>query len=171
MPLPTADPQYYRPAAGIAILDANGRVWIGRRKGQLGKYVWQLPQGGIDRGETAQDAALRELYEETGIRADQVVILGRIEDELFYDFPKGYRQGRFKKSWRGQRQSWFAMRFLGRDQDVDLKAHPPQEFSKWRWAELSELPDLIIPFKRKVYERMVNEFDGFAKADKAPTRE
>ncbi len=163
MTTPSADPKYYRPAAGIIVFNEHGKVWLGRRKGQKGQYVWQLPQGGIDPGEKAEDAAMRELYEETGITADNAVIIGKIEDELFYDFPKNIMRWRRSLVWRGQRQSWFAVRFTGQDRDVDLKAHPPQEFSKWRWADLADIPELIIPFKRKIYERLVDEFAAFAK--------
>ena len=162
MPLPSADPKYYRPAAGILVFNEQGKVWVGRRKGQKGRYVWQLPQGGIDLGEDPREAAMRELYEETGITSENAIIIGQIDDELFYDFPKNIMRWRRSLIWRGQRQSWFAVRFTGADSDVDLKAHPPQEFSDWRWAELSEIPDMIVPFKRKVYERLVDEFAGFA---------
>lgn len=163
MVLPTAEAQYYRPAAGIAVFNPQGKIWLGRRKGQTGPHIWQLPQGGIDIGEPAQEAAIRELYEETGIQANKIELLSRIDDELYYDFPKSFRTWRRTLKWRGQRQSWFAVRFKGKDADIDLKAHPPQEFSDWRWADLEEIPGLIIPFKRKVYERLVSEFAGFAK--------
>lgn len=166
MVLPTAEAKYYRPAAGVAVFNRDGKVWLGRRKGQAGQHIWQLPQGGIDYGEPAQDAAIRELFEETGIRAENATILAKIDDELYYDFPKSFRTWRRTLKWRGQRQSWFALRFTGQDSDIDLKAHPPQEFSDWRWADLSEIPQLIIPFKRKVYERVVSEFAGFANPSK-----
>ena len=162
MPRPTADPQYYRPAAGIAIFNELGQVWLGRRKGQKGEYIWQMPQGGIDNGEEPVAGALREMYEETGISAGKVKILKVVEPELYYDFPKDLRMNRRSLRWRGQRQTWLAVRFLGDARDVNLTAHPPQEFSEWRWGDLTETPQLIIPFKRKVYEQLIHEFEAFA---------
>lgn len=160
---PTAEPQFYRPAAGIAVFNDLGQIWLGRRKGQKGAHVWQLPQGGIDPNEVPEKAAYRELYEETGITESSAVMIGRIYDELFYDFPPKYRRRGKVRSWRGQRQSWFAVRFTGNEKHIDLKAHPPQEFSEWKWGNLADIPDLVIPFKRKVYERVTLEFAGFAK--------
>lgn len=163
MVLPTADPGRYRPAAGVAIFNARGEVWLGRRAGEKTKYVWQMPQGGIDKGEDAQTAALREMQEETGIPIEYVDVLGRIETELFYDFPEQYRTHRRTQKWRGQRQSWFALRFLGVDTDVNIKAQKPPEFSEWRWGEFSKTPELIVPFKRRVYEHLTLKFADYAK--------
>ncbi len=160
------NPREYRPAAGVVLFNAKGQVWLGRRAGTQTQHVWQFPQGGIDPGETSEHAAIRELHEETGIAVQNIAPLAAIEPELFYDFPTDYIGstgvgGRMKK-WRGQRQSWFAFRFIGTDADVDLNHQSPAEFSDWRWGELAEAPALVIPFKRKVYERLLVEFGRFA---------
>ncbi|MBC6402771.1 MAG: RNA pyrophosphohydrolase [Hyphomonadaceae bacterium] len=163
MVLPTTNPAFYRPAAAVAVFNGDGKVWLGRRKGGSGRYVWQMPQGGREPGEPPCAAAYRELHEETGMQEQQLVYLGRIEDELFYDFPPQYMRTGRGWNWLGQRQSWFAMRFTGTSGHIDLKAHPPQEFSQWRWAKLSEVSGLVIPFKRRIYERVMLEFADFAK--------
>ncbi len=160
---PSFDKQHYRPAAGIAIFNDEGQVWLGRRFNQRGKYVWQFPQGGIDEGEKPIDAAIRELWEETGLKAEHVSYLGCINDWLYYEFPPEYLEQKKKKNWRGQKQKWFAYRFIGHRSDFDLKAHLPVEFSKWKWGKLSETPDLIVPFKRKVYEQLTIKFADYAK--------
>jgi len=154
-------PQDYRPCVGIAVFNTDGLVWLGRRFGQTGPHVWQMPQGGIDDGEVPTQAASRELFEETGITQDMVTPLGEIDDWLYYDFPPDHKQkpGRY---WLGQRQRWFAYRFHGDETKIDLKAHGPQEFSEWKWHPLSQAPQIIVPFKRGVYERLVAEFEGFA---------
>lgn len=153
----------YRPCVGIVIFNQDGHVWLGKRFGQDDPYTWQFPQGGIDDGETARDAALREIYEETGIQAHMLHLLSTPGDWLIYDFPPGYT-GRFVRmqNWHGQKQKWFAFRFHGQDSDVNLRAHPPQEFSEWRWAELTESAALIVPFKRKVYEQVIDIFAPYA---------
>lgn len=156
------DMSHYRPCVGVAVFNDKGQVWLGKRLGQSGPYTWQMPQGGIDAGETPQIAAARELWEETGISLEMVTPIGEIKDWLFYDFPPEYKGRKATKNWRGQRQRWFAFRFHGDPSKIDLKAHGPQEFSQWKWGELSETPDLIVPFKRKVYEQLTNEFARFA---------
>lgn len=160
---PTVERERYRPAAGVAIFNTQGQVWLGRRSGEKTQHVWQMPQGGIDKGEDAESAALREMYEETGIATQHVTVLGRVEGELFYDFPEQYRTHRRTKNWRGQRQSWFALRFNGKDTDVNITRQSPPEFSSWRWGTLDETPELIIPFKRKVYEQLAIEFADYAR--------
>ena len=162
MTTPTQEPHQYRPAAGIVVFNKKGQVWLGKRASKKTQHIWQFPQGGIDAGESAEFGAIRELREETGISIEHLSPLAHIKDELFYDFPPHYAgKGRMKK-WTGQRQSWFAYRFSGADTDVNLDFQTPAEFSDWRWAELSEAPALIIPFKRKVYEQLVTEFEVFA---------
>jgi len=162
MPNPTTDIERYRPAVGVAVFNKQGKVWLGKRFGQDGPYNWQMPQGGMDEGETPEIAAARELFEETGITLEMVTPIGEIEDWLFYDFPPQYKGKKATKGWQGQRQRWFAFRFRGDASQVDLQSHGPQEFSEWRWGELSETPSLIVPFKRKVYERLASEFERFA---------
>ena len=159
--LPAEELAYYRPNAGIVLFNRDGLSWIGRRYRETGPWVWQFPQGGMDAGEDPAEAALRELYEETGIRADQVELLGSIEDWLAYDFPPEVLALR-KKNWKGQRQRWFAFRFLGTDSDFDLTAVPPQEFEAFRWEKLERVPELIIPWKRAVYVEVAKAFSAFA---------
>ena len=162
MTVPEFDKRLYRPCVGMVIFNPEGKVWLGRRIKQKGDYQWQFPQGGIDKGETAEYAAIRETSEETGISVQKLSPLGSIQSELFYDYPASVQATPRTKKWRGQRQMWFAVRFNGTTKDVNLKAYKTQEFSEWRWGELAETPELIVPFKRKVYEQLVIEFAPFA---------
>lgn len=146
----------YRPAAGIMLVNGAGKVWVGQRRDNS-LEAWQMPQGGLDPGEEAEDGALRELEEETGIGRELVEIVARAPKELTYDLPEDLIGVVWKEKWRGQRQSWFLARFLGRDEDVDLQTAQP-EFRAWRWAEVSELPRLIVPFKKRLYEEVVAAF-------------
>jgi len=144
----------YRRGVGIMLLNAHGEVLVAQRI-DFAADAWQMPQGGIDTGESPREAALRELKEEIGI--DKVEFLAETKGWLTYDFPaklrERFRRGRFQ----GQRQKWFAMRFTGRDSDIDLAtAHP--EFSAWKWVAPSALPRLIVPFKRRVYLDVLTEF-------------
>jgi putative (di)nucleoside polyphosphate hydrolase len=159
------NPKDYRPNVGIAVFNKQGKIWLGKRFGQDGPYAWQCPQGGIDKGEKSSQAAVRELFEETGLRGDNLKQLGKIKPWLYYDFTVEALAGRKKRKWThiGQRQKWFAFRYLGDDSDVDLTAHGEQEFSDWRWADLASIPETVVPFKREVYERLVTEFADFAK--------
>ncbi len=154
-----AAPLPLRPAVGVALFNTDGLVFVGRRlRGRLGS--WQMPQGGIDDGETPFDAARRELAEETGIR--DIAVLGETSEWLSYDLPPGTDpRPRWASRYRGQRQRWFAFRFLGADAAIDLAtAHP--EFDAWRWVPLAEAVDLVVSFKRPVYERVAAEFARFA---------
>jgi len=157
-------PQDYRPCVGIAIFNKDGQVWLGKRLGQDGPYAWQMPQGGIDAGEIPEQTAVRELFEETGIMQDMVTPLGQIRDWLYYDFPANYKV-KPGRHWLGQRQLWFAYRFHGEDSQVDLKSHGPQEFSEWKWGNLADTPNLIVPFKRDVYDRVATDFERFESAE------
>jgi putative (di)nucleoside polyphosphate hydrolase len=146
----------YRPAAGIMLVNAEGKVWVGQRlDGTL--EAWQMPQGGLDPGEDAEQGALRELEEETGIRREQVEILARHGEELYYDLPEELVGKLWKGRWRGQRQTWFLARFLGTDEDVDIDT-PDPEFRAWKWAEPADLPAMIVPFKKKLYEQVLEAF-------------
>ena len=146
----------YRPAVGVMLINAPKQVWVGQRL-DSSLEAWQMPQGGLDPGEEAEDGALRELEEETGIPRDKVEILGRAPEQLLYDLPDDLVGKVWKGKWRGQRQTWFLMRFTGEDSDVNLQT-PEPEFRAWKWAEPQELPDLIVPFKQGLYRDILKAF-------------
>ena len=146
----------YRPCAGVMLTNRAGRVFVGQRLDSSAD-AWQMPQGGIDPGEEAEEAAIRELGEETGIHGGLVEIIARSRTEHFYDLPDHLMGKMWGGKYRGQRQHWFLMRFMGEDSDVDI-ATRHQEFRAWRWAELDELEMLIVPFKRQLYRAVVEEF-------------
>ena len=154
------DLSHLRPNVGIVLISRTGQVWLGRRAKTPAPDNWQFPQGGIDPGEDLETAARRELFEETG--AKQATFLGRTEGWVAYDFPPGHRSSKAMRGWRGQKQVWFAFRFEGVDADIDLMGHPPAEFDAWRWAFLEEAAQLIVPFKKAAYERVVEAFGSFA---------
>lgn len=146
----------YRPCVGIMLVNRDGKVFVGQRLDNVVE-AWQMPQGGIDEGEDSRTAALRELGEETGIASDLVNIIAKAKDEHFYDLPPELVGKLWGGKYRGQRQEWFLARFLGEDDDIDIQtAHP--EFRAWRWADPETLPDLIVPFKRKLYRDILQEF-------------
>ena len=158
----------YRPCAGLMVLNRRGLAFIGRRTGGPehvdAVHVWQMPQGGIDEDEDPYKAALRELYEETSIRS--VERLGEIGDWLTYDIPANLVSQAWNGKYRGQKQKWYAFRFTGSDGEINIAepgggAHEP-EFVDWRWVAMHELPDLVVPFKRETYARVVREFSRFA---------
>ena len=157
----------YRPCVGVVLLNRQGLVLIGRRiEGPEHidlTHTWQTPQGGIDEGEEPWPAAVREVREETNIRS--VERLGEIADWLKYDIPREIVGQAWRGKYRGQTQKWFAMRFTGNDDEIDVEhpaGHEP-EFSAWRWERLQKIPDLVVPFKRAVYDRVAGEFRQFAK--------
>jgi len=160
----------YRPCVGTCVLNRAGLVFIGRRidgpEHVDQTHVWQMPQGGVDPGEDPWPAALRELYEETNIRS--VEKLGEIDEWLCYDIPRDLVGQAWSGKYRGQRQKWYALRFMGDEREIDI-AHPAgghePEFVEWRWEPMQNLPELIVPFKRPVYERVVKEFAKFAKRE------
>ena len=144
----------YRPGVGIMLLDRRNRVFVARRIDRPGDN-WQMPQGGIDRGETPCAAALRELEEEIGTA--EAEFLAETAHWLRYDLPPGAAPAHWGGRYRGQAQKWFALRFIGRDADIDLAtAHP--EFDAWKWVRAAELPGLIVPFKRQLYREILAEF-------------
>jgi putative (di)nucleoside polyphosphate hydrolase len=149
----------YRPAAGVMLLNPARKVWVGQRLDST-LEAWQMPQGGLDPGEEPLEGAMRELEEETGIRPDLVEIVTRAREELTYDLPDDLIGKVWKQPWRGQRQTWFLARFLGTDDDIDI-ATPDPEFRAWKWAEPAELPGLIVPFKKKLYEDVIEAFGAW----------
>jgi putative (di)nucleoside polyphosphate hydrolase len=158
----------YRPCVGIALFNREGLVFIGRRRSEdrpapaADGYAWQMPQGGIDAGESPYDAAVRELYEETGVCS--ISLLAEAPDWYAYDLPSAVAGRAWRGRYRGQTQKWFAFRFTGPDEEVDIGRrgrHKP-EFDEWRWEGLDRLPPLIIPFKRPVYEKVVETFGPLA---------
>lgn len=159
----------YRPCVGVMVLNGDGKVWIGQRiKEGNTEYsgspkLWQMPQGGIDKGEKPKKAALRELYEETGI--ESVELLEKTDDWLTYDLPRSLWGKGLKGKYRGQKQKWFVYRFTG--DEAEIRINPPPdghsaEFNDWRWADIGELPDLIVEFKRGIYEELVTRFSRLA---------
>ena len=157
------DPSLYRPNVGLAIFSRKGHVWLGRRAGVRKddvRYAWQMPQGGIDPGEDALAAAIRELGEETGVAAHHVELIAQAPEELWYDLPDELIGKVWQGKWRGQRQQWFAFRFLGEDHDIDI-ASAHQEFRAWRWAVPTELPEIVVGFKRDLYTRLLVLFGPY----------
>lgn len=148
----------YRPCAGIMLANTEGKVFVGQRidKAPEGD-AWQMPQGGVDDGEEAEQAALRELVEETGISPGLVDVIARSRNEHFYDLPEELLGKIWKGKYRGQRQWWFLMRFKGVDGDINIDTDHP-EFSRWQWVSPDRLPQLIVPFKKRLYESLVSEF-------------
>jgi putative (di)nucleoside polyphosphate hydrolase len=147
----------YRPCVGMLLLNAEGKVFVGRRidTAKEADNIWQMPQGGIDKGETPAQAALRELREEIG--TDKAEILAESRHWLRYDLPDHLVGKVWKGRYRGQKQRWFALRFLGEDSDIDLATEHP-EFDAWQWVALEDVPGLVIPFKRDTYRAVVSEF-------------
>ncbi len=158
----------YRPCVGVMLLNASGLAWIGRRADHGGEPEgagswWQMPQGGMDEGEAPEAAARRELMEETGVRS--VVMLARTRDWLLYDLPPELIGVAWDGRYRGQKQIWFAARFEGEESEIDIgpRAGYEAEFDAWRWTSVAELPSLVVPFKRPVYENVVREFAELVK--------
>ena len=146
----------YRPCVGVMLANAEGRVFVGQRIDQ-DITAWQMPQGGIDPGESPRDAALRELWEETGVPADLVTVETETEGWIPYELPHDIVPRIWKGRYKGQEQKWFLLRFHGQDSDVNIETEHP-EFSEWRWLDPAELIANIVPFKRTVYERVMAEF-------------
>lgn len=148
----------YRKNVGIVLVNPQGLVFAGQRIDSLGD-AWQMPQGGIDKGEQPKEAALRELAEETGVVPDLVEKLAKTENWVTYDLPPELIGQIWGGKYRGQKQKWFLFRFLGTDQDINIATEHP-EFSVWRWMAPDELIEKIVPFKRDVYQQVFNAFEN-----------
>jgi putative (di)nucleoside polyphosphate hydrolase len=155
----------YRPNVGAVLFNRDSLVLVARRadlpNAEAPAGGWQLPQGGIDEGEDPRQAVLRELGEEIG--TDRAEVIGEHDAWLTYDLPPELVGVALKGRYRGQRQRWFALRFIGQDSDIRLDLDPHPEFDAWRWARLAELPELAVAFKRPIYEILVASFARFAR--------
>lgn len=151
-PSPSSLP--YRDGVGIMLLNRDGLVFVASRIDRTSE-AWQMPQGGIDAGETPREAALRELMEEAG--TDKATILRESADWYYYDLPEDLIPKIWGGRFRGQRQKWFSMRFLGQDSDINIHTSDP-EFCDWKWVRMEQLPDMIVPFKRDLYSALIKEF-------------
>ena len=145
----------YRRGVGMLLLNSGGEAFVGQRIDKTAE-AWQMPQGGIDEDETPQTAALRELAEEIG--TDKAAIIAESTDWISYDLPEAIADRVWGGRYRGQAQKWFALRFTGRDSDIRVLDVPHPEFSDWKWVRPNELMELIVPFKRELYRRVIAEF-------------
>ena len=159
----TGRPEEYRRNVGLMLIAPDRRVFVGCRTNQ--PDAWQMPQGGIDKGEDLEEAARRELFEETGIRS--IEILTQSRNWLTYDLPPELVGKALKGKYRGQTQKWFLARFTGAESEIRLDLHEP-EFEAWKWVEVDDLPKLIVPFKRALYEALVAEFGDRVRAIAKP---
>src|SRR5690606_2308130 len=138
----------YRPCVGVMLVNREGKAFVGKRIDNREGDWWQMPQGGVDDGEAVEAALVREIGEEVGARPEHLDVVARLPDELLYDLPPELNGKLWGGRFKGQRQTWFLVRFTGTDDDVDLAAHDPPEFCEWKWVDPGDLPGLIVPFKR-----------------------
>ena len=155
----TDDDHLYRRGVGVMLLNRDGKAFVGARIDNTDE-AWQMPQGGIDKGEEPWATALRELEEETGIAPNLVERIAECPERLRYDLPEELRGKLWGGKWKGQVQDWYLARFLGSDGDIDIATRHP-EFRDWKWIAPALLPDLIVPFKRPLYERLLRDFADY----------
>jgi len=151
--------KHYRRGVGVMLLNRDDKVFVGARIDNTDE-AWQMPQGGIDKGEEPWTTALRELEEETGIGPSLAERIATCPERLKYDLPEELRGKLWGGKWKGQDQDWFLVRFLGEDSDVNIATKHP-EFREWKWIEPQQLPELIVPFKRELYRRLLAEFSDY----------
>jgi putative (di)nucleoside polyphosphate hydrolase len=144
----------YRPCVGIVLFNKNGHVFVGERLDNPG--AWQLPQGGVDDGESVEQAAMRELYEETGTNSAELISI--MDEQLSYDLPDHLLGRLWNGAYKGQIQTWVSMRFTGYDQEITLYGGMYPEFGRWKWVDLDDICDMIVPFKRKTYQKVIDHF-------------
>jgi putative (di)nucleoside polyphosphate hydrolase len=148
----------YRPCVGAMMINAEGQAFVGKRIDNKEGDWWQMPQGGVDPGEDPDVAVLRELAEEAGVRQGQLEVVARLEDELFYELPEALKGKLWGGKYKGQRQRWYLVRYTGTDAEIVLDSHHDPEFCEFRWVDPELLPELIVPFKRDVYQTVVEGF-------------
>lgn len=148
----------YRPCVGIALFNPSGQVFVGERIDTPG--AWQMPQGGVDEGEEIVEAARRELLEEVG--TDMAELIRVADRTICYDVPMELSTKHWGGKYRGQEQTWVAMRFMGKDSDIHLDGHDVPEFSRWQWIDLNRTVDLIVPFKRETYAQVISLFQDLS---------
>lgn len=154
----TEQPTAYRPCVGVMLVNADGKVFVGRRIDTKEGDWWQMPQGGVDKGEDLEPALWRELHEETGVTRECATLIKKMADDIAYDLPEDLMGKLWGGKYRGQVQSWYLLRFTGSDADIDLEAHDPPEFCDWKWVDPEDLPGMIIPFKKRVYRTVLEAF-------------
>ncbi len=153
------DPNDYRPGIGVMLLNKDNHVFVGQRRDNA-IDAWQMPQGGIDPNEDIEKAMWRELHEEIGVTHNHAYILDRSHDWIYYDLPEELKGTLWGGEFLGQRQIWFALKFVGQEDDIDIHHHEHPEFSQWKWVAPETLTDLIVPFKQLLYQQILDQFDA-----------